>query len=391
MRVMSSLDAFAEEKRASLAARAELRSLCPTARGEGAYVVRGGRRLVSFSCNDYLGLSTHPKVIEAAHKALAEYGAGAGGSRLVTGNNPLYHVLEARLARFKGTDDAIVFGSGYLANLGIAPALVGKGDLVLVDALAHACLMAGTRLSGAEEVRFPHNDVAFVGSVLAERRAAFRHCLILTDGVFSMDGDLAPLPGLARLAERHDAWLLVDDAHGLGVVGGGRGSAFAFGPEKIDVPLQMGTLSKAIGGYGGYLCASAPVVDLLRSRARSFVYATGLPPASIAGAIAALDIVEAEPERVARPLSLAQDFTQALGLPLAESAIVPLIIGDSRRAMTAMNLLEEAGFLVTAIRPPTVPAGTARLRFAFSAAHRAEEVEAVAGIVRAQILPELGA
>jgi len=384
---MSSLDDFAEEKRGALKARAELRRLYPTARSEGARVEREGRPLLSFSCNDYLGLSTHPKVVAAAAEALRRYGVGAGGSRLITGNNPLYEALEAKLAGFKSTEDAIVFGSGYLANLGIAPALVGKGDLVLVDELAHACLMSGARLSGAQEIRFPHNDWAFVERVLAQNRGSCRHCLILTDGVFSMDGDLAPLPELAGIAERHDAWLLVDDAHGLGVVGGGRGSAFAFGPEKVNVPLQMGTLSKAIGGYGGYLCASAPVVDLLKSRARSFVYATGLPPATLAGAIAALDIIAAEPERVARPLAHAQSFTRLLGLPLAQSAIVPVIIGDSRKALEAMAKLEEAGFLVSAIRPPTVPAGTARLRFAFSAAHRVEEVEAVAGFVRDKVLP----
>jgi 8-amino-7-oxononanoate synthase len=386
---MSSLDDFAENKRRALAARAELRSLSPTARGAGAAVSRDGRRLVSFSCNDYLGLSSHPKVLAAAAEALRTYGAGSGGSRLITGNNPLYAELEAKLARFKGTADAMVFGSGYLANLGIAPALAGPGDLVLIDELAHACLMSGARLSGAEEVRFAHNDMAAVGRILSARRGAFRHCLILTDGVFSMDGDLAALPELADLAARHDAWLLVDDAHGLGVVGGGRGSAFAFGPEKIDVPLQMGTLSKAIGGYGGYLCASAPVVDLLRSRARSFVYATGLPPATLAGAIAALDLIAAEPALSARPLAHAQAFTCALNLPLAQSAVVPVVIGDSVKALEAMALLEEAGFLVTAIRPPTVPAGTARLRFAFSAAHEPAEVGAVAALVRTRILPGL--
>jgi 8-amino-7-oxononanoate synthase len=383
---MSSLDDFANEKRAALASRAELRRLYPTARQDGAYLIRNGRRLVSFSCNDYLGLSSHPKVIAAAADALQAYGTGAGGSRLITGNNPLYAVLEAKLAAFKGTEDAIVFGSGYLANLGIAPALVAEGDLILIDEFAHACLMSGARLSGAEEIRFPHNDAEAVARLLADRRGKFRHCLILTDGVFSMDGDLAPLPALSALAARHEAWLLVDDAHGLGVVGGGRGSALAFGPAKIDVPLQMGTLSKAIGGYGGYLCASAAVVDLLRSRARSFVYATGLPPATLAGAIAALDIIASEPDLVARPLAHAQAFTRALNLPLAQSAVVPVILGESTKALASMALLEEAGFLVTAIRPPTVPAGTARLRFAFSAAHRPDEVEAVATLVREKIL-----
>jgi 8-amino-7-oxononanoate synthase len=387
---MSSLDAYADRKRAALKARDELRTLLPAARRGGAVIERAGRRLVSFSCNDYLGLSGHPAVVAAAGAALAEDGLGAGASRLVTGNHPLHAVLEKKLAQLKGTDDALIFGSGYLANLGIVPALVGPGDLILVDALAHACLMSASRLSGAYEIRFAHNDVGAVRAALSEHRAAHRHCLILTDGVFSMDGDLAPLPELAALAQRHDAWLMTDDAHGLGVLGGGRGSAFAFGPRKIDVPLQMGTLSKALGAYGGYLCASASVIDLLRSRARTLVYSTGLPPAVLAGAMAALDIMAREPERVAKPLALARRFTAALNLRVAESAVVPLVLGESRAALAAMAALDAAGYLVTAIRPPTVPAGTARLRFAFSAAQDEADVDGLIEAVRAHVLPKLG-
>jgi 8-amino-7-oxononanoate synthase len=387
---MSSLDAYADRKRAALKARDELRALVPAVREDGAVIERAGRRLVSFSCNDYLGLSGHPAVIAAAGAALAEAGLGAGASRLVTGNHPLHAALEKKLAQLKDTEDALIFGSGYLANLGIVPALVGPGDLILVDMLAHACLMSGSRLSGAREIRFAHNDIRAVRAALSEHRAAYRHCLILTDGVFSMDGDLAPLPELAELARSHDAWLMTDDAHGLGVLGGGRGSAFAFGPEKIDVPLQMGTLSKALGAYGGYVCASARVIDLLRSRARTLVYSTALPPAVLAGAIAALDIVAQEPERVARPLALARRFTAALNLPLAESAIVPIVLGESRHALAAMAALEGAGYLVTAIRPPTVPAGTARLRFAFSAAQDEADVDGLIEAVRVHVLPKLG-
>jgi 8-amino-7-oxononanoate synthase len=380
---MYSLDEFAAGKLAGLKGARLRRSPVTTAR-QGIYVERGGRRLLSFSCNDYLNLSGHPAIIKAAVAAAERYGIGAGASRLVTGNHPLYEELESRLARLKGTDAACVFGSGYLANTGIIPALVGPGDLVLVDELSHACINGGARLSGAAVHRYRHCDVADLQSLLEEHRAHHTHALIATDGVFSMDGDLAPLSELSALAQRYDAWLLVDDAHGLGVVGRGRGSVFANGPA--DVPLQMGTLSKAAGGYGGYLCASQPVIDLMRTRARSFIYSTGLPPPVVAAAIAALDLIANEPDYVARPLQKARLFTRALNLPEAESAIVPVIIGDTDATLAASHMLEDEGFLVVPIRPPTVPVGTARLRFAFTAQHPDAEIERLAGIVRSRVL-----
>jgi 8-amino-7-oxononanoate synthase len=205
--------------------------------------------------------------------------------------------------------------------------------------------------------------------------------LIATDGVFSMDGDLAPLHGLAALAKSHDGWLLTDDAHGIGVVGGGRGSSFADGP-KPEIDLQMGTLSKAIGGYGGYLCASQPVIDLIKSRSRTFVYSTGLPPASVAAAIAALDIIEGDPDYAALPVAKARLFTRRLNITDAVSPIVPILIGDAKAALDLSKKLEEAGFLVVAIRPPTVPAGTARLRVAFTALHPDSEIERLADTIR---------
>ena len=250
---MRSLDEFACGKLAALE-RARLRRTPVVTARDGIFAERGGRRLLSFSCNDYLNLSRHPAIIKAAVEAAQRYGVGAGASRLVTGNHPLYDELESRLARLKGTEAACVFGSGYLANIGIIPALAGSGDLILVDELSHACIHAGAKLSGATVQRYRHGDVAHAEALLAEHRGRHAHALIATDGVFSMDGDLAPLEELSALAKRHDAWLLVDDAHGLGVVGHGRGSVFANG--GADVPLQMGTLSKAVGAYGGYLCAS---------------------------------------------------------------------------------------------------------------------------------------
>jgi 8-amino-7-oxononanoate synthase len=381
---MRSLDEFAAAKLAELE-RADLRRrLVDTTRLDGIWALRNGRRLLSFSCNDYLNLSQHPAVKAAAIEALQQYGTGSGASRLVTGNHPLFAALEARLARLKGTQAACVFGSGYLANIGIIPALIGASDLVLIDELAHACLWAGARLARATVLPFRHSDLAHLRALLEQHRARHGRTLIATDGVFSMDGDLAPVLGLAALAERFDAWLMTDDAHGIGVVGGGRGSTFAAG-QRIEVPLQMGTLSKAIGAYGGYLCASAAVIELIHNRARSFVYSTGLPPAIAAAAIAALDLIAADPAYAALPLAKARAFTRRVGLPEAESPIVPLIVGDAQAALAASRLLEGEGFLVIAIRPPTVPAGTARLRFAFTARHPDEEIERLADIVRTRV------
>lgn len=377
---MSSLDRFAADKLADLKARGLLRALTPTRRLDGLWVERAGRRLLSFSCNDYLNLSHHPRVKAAAAQAALDYGAGAGGSRLISGDHPLMSELEARLARLKGTEAACVFGSGYLANSGIIPTFAGPGDLVLVDALAHSCIWTGASLSRADVVSFRHNDVGHLAELLAARRGAAGRAIVATDGVFSMDGDIAPLHEISALCREHDAWLLVDDAHGLGVMGEGRGTVHALGgPEKgIEVELQMGTLSKSLGGYGGYLCASRPVVDLIKTRARTFVFTTGLPPASAAAAIEALQIIEADPELTARPLANARLFTELAGLPQAQTPIVPVIVGEADAAMAAARRLEEAGLLVVAVRPPTVPAGTARLRIAFTAGHAPDDIARLA-------------
>ena len=382
---MQSLDDFAAQKLGELERASLRRTLADTARLDGLWVMRNGRRLLSFCCNDYLNLTHHPAVKEAAIAALSRYGVGAGASRLVTGNHPLYAELERRLAAIKGAEAACVFGSGYLANAGIIPALIGPRDLVLIDELSHACLRAGAQLARATVIPYRHCDVAHAQELLEQYRRRHQRALLATDGVFSMDGDLAPLPDLAALAERFDAWLMVDDAHGLGVVGGGRGSGFAHG-GRADIPLQMGTLSKAIGAYGGYLCASSAVIDLIRNRARSFVYSTGLPPAMVAAAIAALDVIEREPAYAALPLAKAKAFTARLGMPEAASPIVPLVIGEAEAALQASALLEAEGFLVTAIRPPTVPAGKARLRFTFTAGHPHHDIERLADIVRRRIL-----
>lgn len=382
---MQSLDQFAQAKLDDLQRRHLRRALAETLREDGIWVERDGRRLMSFSCNDYLNLSQHPAIKQAAQAAIDKYGAGSGASRLVTGNHPLYAELEARLARIKQTEAAVVFGSGYLANAGIIPVLIGRDGLVLADELSHACIFAGAQLSRGKVLSFRHNDLDHLRTLLAENRAAHEHVLIVTDGVFSMDGDLAPLAELNTLANEYDVWLMSDDAHGLGVVGGGRGSSFS-GNTHIPVPLQMGTLSKAVGAYGGYLCASAPVVDLIRNRARTLIYSTGLPPSCVAASIAALDLIEREPGYAALPVQKAKAFTARSKLPEAQSPIVPVIIGTEEATLAASQMLADEGFLAAAIRPPTVAAGTARLRLTFTAQHPDDAIERLADIVREKIM-----
>ena len=340
---MQSLDDFASRKLAELDRVGLRRTLVESAREDGLYITRNGRRLLSFSCNDYLNLTHHPALEAAAARAIELYGVGAGASRLVTGNHPLFLELETRLARLKGAEAACVFGSGYLANAGIIPTLVGAQDLILIDELFHACLWAGAQLSRAKTLIFRHNDLAHAEGLLDGERENSASALLVTNGVFSMDGDLAPLRELGAICAAFDTWLMSDDAHGLGVLGDGRGSAFASG-AAATIPLQMGTLSKAIGGYGGYLCASQPVIDLIKTRARTLIYSTGLPPSMAAAAIAALDIIESDPALTRRPLDKARAFTSRLGLPEAQSPICP-ISGRSRRepeeALAASRKLAE--------------------------------------------------
>jgi 8-amino-7-oxononanoate synthase len=345
-----------------LAAQQSLaRSMQETERLGGARVRRRGEEYISFSCNDYLGLSRHPRVIAAARQALERYGAGAGGSRLVTGNHPAYAELERRIAELKGTERALVFGSGYLVNLGVIPALIAKNDLIVADRLSHACTWDGARLSGATVMRFTHNSL--------EHRGSFERCLILTETVFSMEGDRAPVVELAELAKTHDAWLMTDDAHGLGIC------------SAHEADLQMGTLSKAAGSYGGYICARSEVIAYLENKARSLLFATGLPPASVAAAAAALEIIQNEPDLAQQPLANARRFTTALGRESAQSPIVPVIVGEPDKALAASAMLAAHRYLVVPIRPPSVPPGTARLRFAFSAMHEAHDIARVAELL----------
>jgi 8-amino-7-oxononanoate synthase len=362
---MTTLDAIAGERLKLLELRHLKRNLLPTHRVGAPVVLRKGRELISFACNDYLGLSHHPAVLAAACEALELYGAGAGASRLVSGSHPLYEELEAELARMKGAEAACVFGSGYLANIGAIPVLAGEGDLILADKLIHACMLDGAKLSGAEVMRFAHNSVEHCRVLLEAHRAEFQYCLILTETVFSMDGDVAPVAELQALAEAHDAWLMTDDAHGLGIV------------ESAKADIQMGTLSKAAGSYGGYVCGSVKTVEWIKNAARSLMFSTGLPPASVAASIAALKVMQEDKELCAKPLANARLFDEK-----AQSAVVPFIVGEPEKALELSTRLEREGFYVAAIRPPTVAPGTARLRFAFTAMHTPEQIARVKELVQ---------
>ena len=379
---MDSLSHFATDKLDRLNRKNLQRNTVASDRSGGAVVRRNGRKLISFSCNDYLGLSQHPRVKAAAIEATNRFGVGAGASRLVTGNHSLYGALEESLAEIKGVEAVCVFGSGYLVNAGVIPCFAGRDDLIVVDELSHACLLAGSALGGAAVMRFTHNDTDQLRDLLAAHRHKYGRCLVVTEGVFSMDGDLAPLPEISAISESFDAWLMCDDAHGFGVVGNkGRGSVFAHGAH-VNVPLQTGTLSKAVGAYGGYVCGAQPVIDLIKSRARTLIYSTGLPPATLAAALGAIELIREDADLCAVPLEKARLFCRELGLPEPRSCIVPIVIGDAAEALSASRELEEQGFLVIAIRPPSVPENTSRLRLTFSAMHRNEDIIALAHCLR---------
>ncbi len=338
------------------------RELSVSRRLDGPYIERDGRRYLSFSCNDYLGLARHPQIMAAAEAALHAHGCGSGASRLITGNHPMYDALEKALADYHHTEAALVFGSGYLANLGVIGSVMTKNDLILADKYSHACMLDGTQLSGAALKRFSHNDMAHLEQLLEQHREQYDRCLLMTESVFSMDGDIAPLAALSALAKRYDAWLLVDNAHGLDIA-------------CKEADIWIGTLSKAFGSYGGYVCGSRTLRDYLVNHARSFIFTTGLPPSVVAAALAAVNYVKEHPDICRLPLQHTQACAEALELPTPHSQILPLMVGESERAVQLSQCLQEKGILVPAIRPPTVPAGTARLRLSFQANHTQAHVD----------------
>jgi 8-amino-7-oxononanoate synthase len=370
-----------------------LRSLRPFER-DGAWVVTDdGRRLLNLSSNDYLGLASHPAVVEAAARATRGRGAGATASRLVAGTDPAYRELEERLADFQGADAALVFGSGYLANLGTIAALVGRGDAVFSDRLNHASIVDGCRLSRAAIHRYGHNDVDELEAMLARAdRAGVRRKLIVTESVFSMDGDVAPLAEIVELKERYGAALLLDEAHGDGVFGPrGEGMAHALGvADRVD--LHLGTFGKALGAYGAYVAGRELWIRYLLNAARSFVFTTALPPSVISAVEAALELVQdaEEPRRRLEASATAfRDRLVALGLDTGGSTtqIVPVVVGKSETALALGRTLEEAGVLAIAIRPPTVPSGAARLRFSLTALHTQAELDGALEAVEQALAP----
>ena len=338
-----------------------------------------GRELLAFCSNDYLGLADHPDVITALVAAAREWGVGSGASHLVSGHCSEHHALEEELAAFVGRPRALLFSTGYMANLAVVATLLARGDRVFEDRLNHASLLDAGLASGARFSRYPHADVASLRSRLA--RVADSRAMVVTDGVFSMDGDVAPLRELAGACREHGAWLFVDDAHGFGVLGRtGRGSVEAADLGLQDVPILMGTLGKACGTFGAFVASSSEIVETLLQRARTYIYTTALPPAVAAASRAALRLVREEPWRRARLLGHVARFRREalrLGLPLMDSStpIQPLLLGSEAAALAASDALVAAGIWVPAIRPPTVPAGASRLRITFSAAHTDADVD----------------
>jgi 8-amino-7-oxononanoate synthase len=385
-------DIFAQQLEA-LRARSLDRHLREIGGAQGPIVDLVGKRLINFSSNDYLGLANDPRLREAGLAGIAEFGIGAGASRLISGTQSPHLRLETALAKWKGTQAALSFSSGYAAAVGTVPALVAKGDVLLLDKLCHASLIDGARLSGAILRVFPHNDLGKLESHLewAQREHAGKRILIVTESVFSMDGDLAPLRELLELKKRFHALLLLDEAHAIGVIGpNGRGLAAAEDLNK-DVDVQMGTLSKALGVSGGYICGSRSLIEWLINRARSFIYSTAPPPALAAAALAAVDFL-ASPDGEERRLLLRQriKLLQEL-LPVraaapnrsgktadhAGSAIFPWIVGREQAAIDLAHALQKEGFLVPAIRYPTVAKGSARLRITVTAVHTEEQIRSL--------------
>ncbi len=375
----------AERERAGL-----LRRLRAVEQAQGPRVRIDGRELLAFCSNDYLGLAQHPQLIKALRRAAGDCGVGSTAAHLVIGHHREHAALEAELADWTGRERALLFSTGYAANLGALQALLGADDLCVQDRLNHACLLDGARLAGCTLKRYPHADVAGAARQLATAPQAA--ALVASDGVFSMDGDLAPLPALAALCAREQATLMIDDAHGLGVLGPqGAGSVADAGLAQTDVPILMATLGKALGCAGAFVAGPAALIDGLTQFARTWVYSTALPPALAATARAAVALARRSDDRRAHLVALIARFrigAAQLGLPLAASStpIQPLLLGDSAAAMRAAAALETRGLLVTAIRPPTVPEGTARLRITLSAAHDEADVDRLLAAL-AEVVP----
>ena len=350
-----------------------------------------GKLVISFCSNDYLGLANHPKVIAAFKRGVDQYGVGSGAAHLINGHSRAHHALEEELAEFTGRERALLFSTGYMANLGIVSALLKHGDTAFEDRLNHASLLDGSLLSRATLIRYRHREVSHLEKKMQKRVCGNK--LILTDGVFSMDGDIAPLPQLAKISKRHGAWLMVDDAHGLGVMGNaGKGTLEYYGLGEEQVPILMGTLGKAFGTFGAFVAGSEVLIETLIQLARTYIYTTAPPPAVAEATRASLHIAADESwrrEYLSKLISQFREHAKQLNLGIEDSAtpIQPIYVGDAGKAVLASEALLNRDFLITAVRPPTVPAGTARLRVTLSASHTVNQVERLVEALAAVLNP----
>lgn len=381
-----SIEAVADRVLGEIRARGTHRRMRVLDGAQGPRMTVDGREVLLFAGSNYLDLAHHPEVVTAAREAAESLGCAAAGSRLINGNLAIHEDLEAELARFHGREAALVFSTGYMANVGVIPALVGRGDLLVSDVLNHASIVDGARLARAEIAVFPHGDVDRLEDLLRRAASSHRHVLVAVDGVYSMDGDVSPLAEIAPLCRRHGAVLMVDDAHGTGTLGaGGRGSAEQAGVQD-EVDILMGTLGKSLGSFGAFVAGSARLRELLVNTARSFIFSCALAPPSVAAARAALAIVEREPGRRHALQANAARLRDRLGGHGIETApstthIVPVVIGDNATTMSICESLLDRGFYAQGIRHPSVAEGTARLRITPMATHTAEEIDALADAV----------
>jgi len=370
------LDFILDELR-SLREHALMREYRTIESAQGSYVQINGKSYLSFCSNNYLGLADHPRIKQAAIAAINQYGWGTGASRLVAGNMILHQELEKKIADFKGTEAALLFPTGYMANVGALCALVGREDIVIGDKLNHASIIDGCRQSGATFRVYPHNDVSQLESLL-QRSSKHRRRLVVTDSVFSMDGDTAPLPEIVEITQKYDAILMIDDAHAMGVFGQhGKGMIEHYGLEgKIDI--IMGSLSKAIGSIGGFITGNKDLIDFFKNKARSFIYTTALPPAACAASLAGLTLIQEDTTLIDKLWEniryLRSQLSKFISNIAGESPIIPIIIGSSEDALNVSKRLYENGILIPAIRPPTVPLGTSRLRISLMATHSKEDI-----------------
>ena len=351
---------------------------------DATHVVYKGSTYLMMASNNYLGLTHHPDVQERARQAILDYGTGSGGARLTSGSFPLFQELESRLAQWKQAPSALTFATGFMANLGTISALVHKGDIIFSDALNHASLIDGCRLSGATVQVYPHSDVQALETLLQQAQSAPMR-FIITDGVFSMDGDIAPLPVLLDLADRYDALLIVDDAHATGVIGDGRGTAHHFHCKSPRI-ITTGTMSKALGSIGGYVCGESTLIQYIINHSRPFIFATALSPADIGASLGALEVLHTDPTiyaRLQRNTKYMQKGLTKLGIPSTdETPIFPIIIGSNEATLKASQYCEEKGIILSAIRPPTVPRNTGRLRLTVTASHTLEDLDYVLQVLQ---------